>query len=141
MSDKNLPGKISDDILKVNYLTTSTGEKLRPFSREIHLLHTKINGTMHVRTIRKRASELKKGDRLKLVLQPKNQFDPRAILVETMSGKKLGYIPRVANEILFNLMDAGKTLYAVVDDGVLGKKALDSGIDFITILIDVYMID
>ena len=31
MSDKNLPGKLSEDILKVNYLSTTTGEKLRPF--------------------------------------------------------------------------------------------------------------
>jgi len=45
------------------------------------------------------------------------------------------------NEILYNLMNAGKELYAVVYDGVIGKVALDERIDFISILIDVYMID
>jgi hypothetical protein len=141
MSDKNLPGKLSEDILKVNYLSTTTGEKLRPFSREIHLLHTKVNGMMHVKEIRKRASHLKKGDRLKLVLEPDNKYDEKAILVKNNRGGKIGYIPRMENEILYNLMNAGKELYAVVDDGVIGKVALDERIDFISILIDVYMID
>ena len=43
-------------------------------------------------------------------------MDERAILVLTDKGHKIGYVPRADNEILANLMDAGKELFAVISE-------------------------
>ena len=114
----------------------------KPFSHELHLLHTRINGSRYVENIEQLARALREGDSVRLVLEPENPYDERAIRVDTMDGDKLGYIPRRANEILFNLMNAGKHVYAVVADVNIGT-ALEE--DFppteIVIFIDVYMTD
>ena len=83
---------------------------------------------------------LKKGDRLKLLLEPKNKYDEKAILVLDPKGKKLGYIPRVKNEVLYHLMDAGKELFGIVHGGDIGDH-LDERDSWIEIYIDVYMCD
>jgi len=55
------------------------------------------------------------GASLELCREPKNEHDACAILVQDKSGNKLGYIPRDANnELIANLIDAGKYLYATV---------------------------
>ena len=38
--------------------------------------------------------------------EPRNDYDQRAIAVCTRAGAKLGYLPRVDNHALSNLMDA-----------------------------------
>ena len=55
-------------------------------------------------------------DRLVLLREPGNDYDPRAVSVWSTNGRKLGYVPRVANEALANLMDAGFDLDAHVTD-------------------------
>ncbi len=55
-------------------------------------------------------------------------------------GKELGYIPRVKNEVLYHLMDAGKELFGVVEGGDIGDK-LDENDRWIEIYIDVFMKD
>lgn len=114
----------------------------KPFSRELHLLHTRINGSRYVENIGQLAGTLQEGDPVRLVLEPENPYDGRAIRVDTMEGSKLGYIPRRANEILFHLMNAGKHVYGVAVDGDIGA-ALEKDLppEQIEIFIDVYMTD
>lgn len=114
----------------------------KPFSQELHLLNTRINGSRYVENIDQLARELKEGDSARLVLEPENPYDERAIRVDTMEGNKLGYIPRRANEILFHLINAGKHVYGVIVDGDIGA-ALDKDLppEQIEIFIDVYMTD
>ena len=99
---------IKNDALTSSLLNKHGIDTHLPFSREIFLMNTMINVAMHVETIYEQARALKKGDRLSLLLEPKNKYDEKAILVLDPKGKKLGYIPRAKNEVLYHLMDAGK---------------------------------
>ena len=114
----------------------------KPFSKELCLLNTRINGSRYVENIDRLAGALRERDSVRLVLEPENPYDERAIRVDTMEGNKLGYIPRRVNEILFNLMNAGKHVYGVVADGDIGT-ALEKDLppEQIEIFIDVYMTD
>ncbi len=57
---------------------------------------------------------LAKGKRLSLKREPKNPYDPMAIAVCTISGKKIGYLPRGLNEIPATLMDQGQPVQSVI---------------------------
>lgn len=114
----------------------------KPFSQELHLLNTRINGSRYAENIAQLAEALQEGDTVRLLLEPENQYDSRAIRIDTMEGAKLGYIPRRCNEILFNLMNAGKQVYGVVADGDIGNAfRKDLPPEQIEIFIDVYMKD
>jgi hypothetical protein len=54
------------------------------------------------------------GDRLVLRRQPENKHDTKAIEVFTLSGLKLGYVPRLDNSVLTALMDDARELIAQV---------------------------
>ncbi len=141
MDEKNNALSIrKEDILEVSFLNQNGQGAIKPFTRDILLLDTMINGAMHTEDIYEKAAKLKVGDRVELVLEPDNIYDPMAILVKTEDHQKLGYIPRVKNEVLYHLMDAGKYLYGVVYDGDIGEK-LDPEDSWIEIYIDVYMVD
>lgn len=111
-----------------------------PFCRDILLMQTMINGAMHVEDIHARAAALQEGAIVRLVLEPDNPADPRAILVRDPDGHKIGYIPRVKNEVLYHLLDAGKCLYGVVVGGDIGEH-LDEEDTWVEIYIEVYMKD
>ncbi len=110
------------------------------FTRDILLMHTMINGCMHVKNIHRIAKQLKAGDQVRLVLEPDNPADHWAILIRDKKDRKIGYIPRKKNEVLFHLMDAGKYLYGIVTDGDIGPD-IDMHNTWIKIFIDVYMRD
>ena len=129
-----------NDVLAVSFLKQNGNSVKSPFSRDIFLMNTMINGAMHVDEIHKRAAELHERDRVQLVLEPKNKYDAKAILVKNEKGHKLGYIPRIKNEVLYHLMDAGKYLFGIVKGGDIGEN-LDPGDRWIEIYIDVYMAD
>ena len=57
-------------------------------------------------------SDLKPGQPLKLLREPRNPHDSKAIAVFTSSGHKLGYIPRTHNPLPADLMDNGHKLTA-----------------------------
>lgn len=137
---KNELSTREEDVLAVSFLKQNGSNVQTPFSRDIFLMNTMINGAMHVDGIHKRAAKLQAGDRVKLVLEPKNKYDDKAILVKNGRGHKLGYIPRAKNEVLYHLMDAGKYLFGVVKGGDIGDK-LDPEDSWIEIYIDVYMED
>jgi len=130
----------ANDVLAVSFLKQNGNSVQSPFSRDIFLMNTMINGAMHVDGIYERAVELHERDRVQLVLEPKNKYDAKAILVKNEKGHKLGYIPRIKNEVLYHLMDAGKYLFGIVKGGDIGEN-LDLEDRWIEIYIDVYMAD
>ena len=129
-----------NDVLAVSFLKQNGNSVQSPFSRDIFLMNTMINGAMHVDGIHERAAELHERDRVQLVLEPKNKYDAKAILVKNEKGHKLGYIPRIKNEVLYHLMDAGKYLFGIVKGGDIGEN-MDPGDRWLEIYIDVYMTD
>jgi hypothetical protein len=139
MADNELTN-IQNDALAASILNKHGVDMQLPFSRDIFLMNTMINGAMHVKTIYKQAKALNEGDRVTLRLEPKNKYDEKAILVLDPKDKKLGYIPRVKNEVLYHLMDAGKELFGIVKGGDIGED-LDEDDSWIEIYIDVYMRD
>jgi hypothetical protein len=53
-------------------------------------------------------SQLRAGDRLILVREPENGYDPNAIAVTTEAGEKIGYIDRITAEDLAQGFDSLK---------------------------------
>ena len=49
-------------------------------------------------------------DRLDFFREPDNHYDPKAIVIKTGNGSKIGYVPREDNAVFSRLMDAGKML-------------------------------
>ncbi len=131
---------IAEDVSALSVLEQEGLAVPQVFARDILLMETIINGAMHVENIHALAAALHVGDRVKLILEPDNPVDARAILVRNEKDEKLGYIPRVKNEVLFHLMDAGKYLYGVVVDGDIDEDADDED-TWVQIYIEVYMKD
>ncbi len=131
---------IAEDVSALSVLEQEGLAVPQVFARDILLMETIINGAMHVENIHALAATLHVGDRVKLILEPDNPVDARAILVRNEKDEKLGYIPRVKNEVLFHLMDAGKYLYGVVVDGDIDEDADDED-TWVQIYIEVYMKD
>lgn len=57
--------------------------------------------------------QLAAGQLLQLVREPGNRYDDRAVRVE-WQGRKLGYIPRLDNAAVSQLLDRGERLEAVI---------------------------
>lgn len=128
------------DVLSFSFLQRNGTEIERPFSRDILLMTTRVNGTSYIENIHELAASVKEGDLVQLLLEPDNPVDPHAILVRTMEGGKLGYIPMKRNEVLFHLMNAGKKLFGVIVGGKIGELTETDG-TWVPIYIDVYMRD
>ena len=54
------------------------------------------------------------GETVLLRRQPENAYDPRAVEALKINGQSLGYVPRIHNQAIANLMDAGVTVSARV---------------------------
>ena len=102
----------------LEFVRTSLDEEglPKPFVREVELLNCNIAGTTFL-DLDEIEPELRKHQLLMLKREPKNKIDDKAILILTEDGQKLGYVPKKKNEVLSNLMDAGKLLF-----GRLNKK-------------------
>jgi hypothetical protein len=87
---------------------------LQPFAREIMLIECHIAGTSH-RNVKEVEPELAPGAFLVLKREPDNAHDKLAIMIFNESGHHLGYVPRVKNEALARLMDAGKLLFGKLE--------------------------
>ena len=87
----------------------------KPFVREVELLNCNIAGTTFL-DLDEIEPELKKYQLLMLIREPKNENDDKAILILTEDGQKLGYVPKKKNEVLSNLMDAGKLLFGRLNE-------------------------
>ena len=75
---------------------------------------------------------LEPGAALALRREPGNDYDARTVAVWSAGGDKLGYVPRIHNQALANLMDAGLVPVArvgrVVSRGKRPELALDVGL-------------
>ena len=85
-----------------------------PFEREIFLFDTHIAGTSFVPGILELEPHINLDEKLSFFREPKNEFDPSAIVIKTESGVKLGYVPKDDNAIFSRLMDAGKKLFGKI---------------------------
>ena len=128
------------DALSFSFLRENGVEIARPFSRDVFLMNTRVNGTSHVGQIHKIAASIDLGDEVQLILEPDNPYDPYAILVKTQKGSKLGYIPQKKNEVLYHLLNAGKRVYGVVSGGEVGDF-VDEDNPWVPIFIEVFMKD
>ena len=87
----------------------------KPFVQEVELLNCNIAGTTFL-DLEDIEPKLKKHQLLVLKRDPKNEYDDKAILILTEGGRKLGYVPQEKNEVLSNLMDAGKLLFGRLNE-------------------------
>ena len=113
---------MSQAIVKIDpkyleFVRTSLDEEglPKPFVREVELLNCNIAGTTFL-DLDEIEPELKKYQLLMLIREPKNENDDKAILILTEDGQKLGYVPKKNNEVLSNLMDAGKLLFGRLNE-------------------------
>lgn len=65
---------------------------------------------------------LRPGQRLDLIREPDNPFDPCAVRVE-WRGRKLGYLPRAGNRAIARLLDRGELLEVRIKALRLGPDA------------------
>lgn len=86
----------------------------KPFERDIFLFDTHVAGTTHVEGIEELAEHLSIDDRLDFFREPDNPYDAKAIVIKTVSGVKVGYVPKTDNLIFSRLMDAGKLLFGKI---------------------------
>ncbi len=87
----------------------------KPFVQEVELLNCNIAGTTFL-DLEDIEPKLKKHQLLVLKRETKNEYDDNAILILTEDGQKLGYVPQEKNEVLSNLMDAGKLLFGKLNE-------------------------
>lgn len=109
MADLNL-AKIDPALLALMRGAFGPDGALQPFAREIMLIECHVAGTSH-RDLKAVEPALTPGSLLVLQREPANPHDSLAILIRHESGAPLGYVPRVKNEALARLMDAGKLLF------------------------------
>lgn len=94
----------------------------KPFERDIYLFDTYVAGTTHIEDIEIIEPSINKDDKLVFYREADNPHDPQAILIETVKGEKIGYVPRQDNIIFSRLMDAGKSIFGkVIDKEKRGK--------------------
>ena len=86
----------------------------KPFERDIFLFDTYVAGTTHIEGMKELEPALQIEDKLSFFREPDNRFDDQAIVIKTMDGVKIGYIPRQDNVIFARLMDAGKLLFGKI---------------------------
>jgi len=78
------------------------------------------------------ADSIARGNYLIFQREPDNPHDDMAIKILDLDRHKLGYVPRAKNEVISNLMDAGKTIFGVID-----IKQRDG--DYLNLEISVYL--
>lgn len=86
----------------------------KPFEKDIFLFDTYVAGTTHIEGIEELESHLNTDDGLEFFREPDNQYDKQAIVIKTVDGVKIGYVPRQDNVIFARLMDAGKLLFGKI---------------------------
>ena len=132
----DMPAFLTEKLLKGEALDIE-----KPFSQRILLMNTFVAGVNHVKGIRKLTRDLKEHETVLLIRESKNEYDDLAILVKNNAGKKLGYIPRMKNEVMARLMDAGKTLEAEVAELKDNTKDNRNVYYPVDIWINIYLID
>ena len=78
------------------------------------------------------ADSIARGNYLIFQREADNPHDDMAIKILDLDRHKLGYVPRAKNKVISNLMDAGKTIFGVID-----IKQRDG--DYLNLEISVYL--
>lgn len=86
----------------------------KPFEKDIFLFDTYVAGTTHIEGIEELEPHLNYDDRLEFFREPDNRYDKQAIVIKTVDGVKIGYVPKQDNVIFARLMDAGKLLFGKI---------------------------
>lgn len=86
----------------------------KPFEKDIFLFDTYVAGTTHIEGIGELEPHLNVDDRLAFFREPDNRYDKQAIVIKTVDGVKIGYVPKQDNVIFARLMDAGKLLFGKI---------------------------
>ena len=106
----------------------SAGAAVAGAAPEVPLLVTYVAGAGR-HCDRATFRRLERDARVTLRREPENGYDARAVAVWTTEGAKLGYVPRIHNQALANLMDAGlrpvARVAAVSPGGARPELALD----------------
>jgi len=95
---------ISESLLS---LLNGGGSGITPFTREIFLLDIFVAGTTHIPNIEELAPQIQEGTVLRLLRDPKNEYDEMAIGI-FLDKERVGWVPMELNLIISRLMDAGK---------------------------------
>lgn len=115
-------GETMDDLVKsgnsglMGLFHSQNGELTipKPFERDIFLFDTYVAGTTHIEGIEELEPHLNIDDRLEFFREPDNQYDAQAIVIKTVDGVKIGYVPKKDNVIFARLMDAGKLIFGKI---------------------------
>lgn len=86
----------------------------KPYERDIFLFDTHVAGTSYLEDVNEIESKLYIDVKLEFFREPDNKYDKKAIVIKTVDGDKVGYVPRQDNVIFSRLMDAGKLLFGRV---------------------------
>lgn len=86
----------------------------KPFEKDIFLFDTYVAGTTHIEGIEELEPHMNIDNRLEFFREPDNQYDNKAIVIKTVDGVKIGYVPKQDNVIFARLMDAGKLLFGKI---------------------------
>ena len=132
-NNKNNLTSVDKKMLDVLKALQKGADLPKPFGTEIYLFRTYIAGTQYY-SAKDNIENIKEKDFLIFQREPENPHDSKAIAVMDLNSNKLGYIPRSENNVISNLMDAGKNIYGMIAD----KKYAG---DYINIEIKVFMRD
>jgi len=123
--------KIDPKMLEILRAIQNGSSLPRPFSKDTLVLKTYIAGT-HYCDAKNIVDSIKEGNYLIFQREAKNPHDNMAIKIMDLDKHKLGYVPKVKNEVISNLMDAGKTIFGIID-----KKEWSG--DYLNLEISVYL--
>lgn len=104
--------KTAADFQSLFQTANGNQDLLMPFTREILLLECYVAGTNFRPDIAEIEPSLTVGAQFSLRREPRNEHDENAVAIYEKNGYHLGYIPKIKNEVLAHLLDAGKRLSA-----------------------------
>ncbi|WP_160689093.1 HIRAN domain-containing protein [Clostridium sp. C2-6-12] len=111
------------------YIKIKESMIIEEHTKDIYLNSIYVAGTNYL-DISEAYNKLTEGSILCLIREPNNPYDSNAILISTVDGHVIGYVPKESNLILKNLIDNGKYLYGKI------KEVSD---EFDHINVDIYL--
>ncbi|NLE16073.1 MAG: restriction endonuclease [Spirochaetales bacterium] len=122
MANRELVSSLPANLAFVLDKAGALPEIKQPFLQAIFLLEVRVAGLYYIDAIQDLLNHLDVGERVKLIREPENHFDSRAIRILNTNGDFLGFVSRVDNCVLSRLMDGGKALFAeVANTGTTGS--------------------
>lgn len=86
----------------------------KPYEKNIFLFDTYVAGISFLENKEQLEQKINIGDKLEFYREPGNEYDENAIVIKTIDGLKIGYVPKHDNVVFARLMDAGKLLIGEV---------------------------